>query len=183
MKLIIFSAICALLVLSCGEVPVASEEQNEEKRKHFVNYSASYAVTTPPSESYTFRNYPEIGKAFDSAEAFFDSTMGCNDPITIFVSLGEGLRKWDRCAGDSMDIVACAEKGYRRIVITGRDPQDLERIAEWWRRVIIHETFHDLGKVGHWHPPRGTIMDARPQSDDVHPDLWEIMRQEGWCVK
>lgn len=183
MKLIIFPALCALFALSCRGVPVSPEESAEDRRQHFVNYSSSYAdEVVPPSDSYNFRNYPEIGKAFNSAQAFFDSTMGCNDPITIYVSLGEGRNKWNRCAGESLDIIACAEKGRRRIIIAGRDTSNLERDWKWWRMVIIHETFHDLGMVGHWIPPRGTLMDSRPRSIDVHPELWEIMRQEGWCL-
>ena len=183
MKFRIFPALCALLVLSCaGEMPVAPEPEQTEERQHFINYSASYgSIVVPPSESYTFRDYPHIGRAFDSVQAFFDSTMGDNDPITIFVSLGEG--QYNSCRDKSTSVIACAQKGMRRIIITGRDPFDLVHGSfEWWRRVIIHETFHDLGMEGHWDPPRGTIMDSHPQSDDIHPELWKIMRREGWNV-
>ena len=188
--------LCALLVIlmvlafgsSCGEQPMAPDP---DERQHFVNYNTSYGAgilggsIIPPSEAEHFQKYPHIGRAFESAQAFFDSTMGDNEPITIFVALGEVFGSWGylRCAGDGSGIVACAQKGRRRIIITGRDPFDLVHGSfEWWRRVIIHETFHDLGMVGHWDPPRGTIMDTSPKTDDIHPELWDIMRQEGWNV-
>ena len=182
MKLKFFPALLALLWCSCGGSPTEPVEDDVDPRKHFVNYSASYAdEPLPPSESFAFKRYPHIGRAFDSAQAFFDSTMGENDPITIYIQLGEG--RFNQCAGDHPGTVACAEKGRRRIIITERNPFNLVHGSfEWWRMIIIHETFHDLGFEEHWHPPRGTVMDEYPRSDEVHPYTWEVMRQNGWIV-
>lgn len=176
MKLKIFPALCALLWLSCGEVPTAPEME-QEATKHFINYEESWG-------SFTFQDYPNILEALDSAQAFFDSTMGDNEPITIQVHPGERDNKWDQCPKKgNNNIIACAEKGVERIIITGRKYFDLQYgSVKWWRMIILHETFHYLGKVGHWDPPRGTLMDSHPTTDEIHPELWEIMRQEGWSV-